>query len=164
MGGASSISRDQRMRAAREMAYATPLSEFHPGDPELFRTDTLWPYFERLRNEEPVHFCTTSPVGSYWSVTKYNDIVHVDANPADLFVGPQARRHMLRDAAPEYEWPSFIAMDEPEHTPQRKSVAPMFTPTHLDVLEASIRERSQESSTSCRGTRLSILSIASRSN
>ena len=132
------------MRAAREMAYATPLSEFHPGDPELFRTDTLWPYFERLRNEEPVHFCTTSPVGSYWSVTKYNDIVHVDANPAIFSSDLKLGGIMLRDAAPEYEWPSFIAMDEPEHTPQRKSVAPMFTPTHLDVLEASIREQSQD--------------------
>ena len=144
MGGASSISRDERMRAARETAYATPLSEFHPGDPELFRTDTLWPYFERLRNEEPVHFCTTSPVGSYWSVTKYNDIVHVDANPAIFSSDLKLGGIMLRDAAPEYEWPSFIAMDEPEHTPQRKSVAPMFTPTHLDMLEASIRERSQD--------------------
>ncbi len=144
MGVASSTSRDERMRAARETAYATPLSEFHPGDPELFRTDTLWPYFERLRHEEPVHFCTASPVGSYWSVTKYNDIVHVDANPAIFSSDLKLGGIMLRDAAPEYEWPSFIAMDEPEHGPQRRSVAPMFTPTHLDKLEAAIRERSRE--------------------
>jgi hypothetical protein len=69
-------------RVAREKAYATPLSEFHPGNPELFRSDTLWPYFERLRNEEPVHFCSTSPIGNYWSVTKYNNITEVDANSA----------------------------------------------------------------------------------
>ncbi len=144
MGVASSTSRDERMQAARETAYATPLSEFHPGDPELFRTDTLWPYFERLRDEEPVHFCTASPVGSYWSVTKYNDIVHVDANPAIFSSDLKLGGIMLRDAAPEYEWPSFIAMDEPEHGPQRRSVAPMFTPTHLDKLEAAIRERSRE--------------------
>jgi len=31
----------ERQRAARENAYATPLSKFHPGNPELFRTDTL---------------------------------------------------------------------------------------------------------------------------
>jgi len=37
-------------RRARR-AYATPLSEFHPDDPERFQTDTLSPYFERLRNE-----------------------------------------------------------------------------------------------------------------
>jgi hypothetical protein len=67
-----------RQRAARENAYATPLSKFHPGNPELFRTDTLWTYFERLRQEAPVHFCSTSPVGNYWSVTKYSDIMRVD--------------------------------------------------------------------------------------
>src|SRR5260370_38638974 len=68
------------LRLAREEAYATPLSEFHPGAPRLFRDDTLWPWFERLRKEEPVHYCTNSPIEPYWSVTKYNDIMHVDTN------------------------------------------------------------------------------------
>ena len=72
----------ERQRTAREDAYATPLCKFHPGNPELFRADTLWPYFERLRQEEPVHFCSTSPVGKYWSVTKYSDIMYVDSNAA----------------------------------------------------------------------------------
>jgi cytochrome P450 len=35
-------------------------------------------------------------------------------------------------------------MDEPRHGPQRKTVAPMFTPTHLDRLAVLIRERSAE--------------------
>jgi cytochrome P450 len=144
MGGTTATSRDERMLAARERAYATSLSEFHPGNPELFRTDTLWPYFERLRNEEPVHFCTKSPVGSYWSVTKYNDIVHVDANAAIFSSDVKLGGVMLRDLAPGYDWPSFIVMDEPEHRPQRNSVAPMFTRAHLDKLEASIRERSAD--------------------
>jgi cytochrome P450 len=33
-------------------------------------------------------------------------------------------------------------MDQPRHGPQRKTVAPMFTPTHLDNLAIAIRERS----------------------
>jgi cytochrome P450 len=144
MHGTTKIAQDERQRAAREKAYATPLSEFHPGNPELFRTDTLWPYFERLRNEEPVHFCTTSPVGSYWSVTKYNDIMHVDTNAAIFSSDVNLGGIMLRDLTPEYQWPSFIVMDEPEHGPQRKTVAPMFTPVHLDKLAVSIRERSAE--------------------
>jgi cytochrome P450 len=143
MNGMKNIARE-RQRAAREKAYATPLSEFHPGNPELFRADTLWPYFERLRNEEPVHFCTTSPVGSYWSVTKYNDIMHVDSNAAIFSSDVNLGGIMLRDLDPEYLWPSFIVMDEPKHGPQRKTVAPMFTPTHLDKLAVSIRERSRE--------------------
>ena len=133
---------EARQRAARENAYATPLSEFHPGNPELFRSDTLWPYFERLRNEEPVHFCSTSPVGNYWSVSKYNDIMHVETNPAIFSSDVNLGGVMLRDVEPDHKWPSFIAMDEPQHAPQRKTVSPMFTPTHLDTLAILIRERS----------------------
>src|SRR6266850_2560385 len=67
-------------RLAREEAYATPLKDFHPGAPRLFQDDILWPFFERLRKEEPVHYCTNAPIEPYWSVTKYNDIMHVDTN------------------------------------------------------------------------------------
>ncbi len=128
-------------REAREKAYSMPIADFHPGNPELFRSNTLWPYFERLRNEEPVHFCTTSPVGSYWSVTKYHDIMHVDTNPAIYSSDVRLGGIMLRDVEPGYQWPSFIAMDEPKHGPQRKTVSPMFTPQHLDKLAILIRER-----------------------
>ena len=70
----------ERLRLAREEAYATPLKDFHPGAPKLFQDDTLWPWFERLRKEEPVHYCTNAPIEPYWSVVKYNDIMHVDTN------------------------------------------------------------------------------------
>jgi cytochrome P450 len=133
-----------RLRAARETAYSMPLSDFHPGNPELFRSDTLWPYFQRLREEEPVHFCTTSPVGEYWSVTKYNDIMHVETHP-ELFSSDVRRGGiMLRDIDPDYAWPSFIAMDEPQHGPQRKTVSPLFTPAHLTEMAQLIRARSAE--------------------
>jgi cytochrome P450 len=141
---AAPLDREERLEAARRKAYATPLSEFHPGNPELFRQDTLWPYFERLRNEEPVHFCTTSPVGSYWSVTRYDDIMHVDTHAEIFSSDVNLGGIMLRDLDPEYMWPSFIVMDEPRHGEQRKSVAPMFTPDSLDRLAASIRARSAE--------------------
>ena len=51
------------------------LEDFDPSHPELFRTDTFWPYFDRLRKEDPVHYCKDSMFGPYWSVTKYNDIM-----------------------------------------------------------------------------------------
>jgi cytochrome P450 len=144
MGWNESTARHERLEAARRKAYATSLAEFHPGHPELFRTDTLWPYFERLREEEPVHFCTTSPVGSYWSVTRYDDIMHVDTNPAIYSSDVNLGGIMLRDLDPEYMWPSFIVMDEPQHGEQRKTVAPMFTPDRLDRLAAAIRQRSAD--------------------
>ncbi|HVV41011.1 MAG TPA: cytochrome P450 [Nitrobacter sp.] len=128
-------------RAAREEAYATPLKDFHPGAPRLFQNDTLWPYFERLRKEEPVHYCTNAPIEPYWSVTKYNDIMHVDTNAAIFSSDVRHGGIMIRDVAEGYDWPSFIAMDEPRHAPQRKTVAPMFTPKHLDELAVLIRQR-----------------------
>jgi cytochrome P450 len=141
MHGTIDIAQQELQREARKKAYAMPLKDFHPGNPELFRSDTLWPYFERLRSEEPVHFCTNSPVGSYWSVTKYQDIMHVDTNPAIYSSDIKLGGVMLRDVEPDYQWPSFITMDEPRHGPQRKTVAPMFTPSHLDQLAILIRER-----------------------
>src|SRR5437899_4542278 len=47
----------------------------------------------------------------------------------------------IRDAPVGYDWPSFITMDQPLHSAQRKTVSPMFTPTHLDELAILIRER-----------------------
>src|SRR5271154_1966383 len=130
------------LRQAREEAYATPLKDFHPGAPRLFQNDTLWPWFERLRKEEPVHYCTNAPIEPYWSVVKYNDIMQVDTShgifSSDAALGGIA----IRDAPAGYDWPSFIAMDQPKHADQRKTVSPMFTPTHLDELAKLIRERS----------------------
>jgi hypothetical protein len=141
MHGTIERARLTAQQQAREKAYATPLADFHPGNPELFRSNSLWPYFERLRNEAPVHFCTTSPVGQYWSVTKYHDIMHVDTSPAIYSSDIKLGGVMLRDVEPDYQWPSFIAMDEPKHGPQRKTVSPMFKPQHLDKLSVLIRER-----------------------
>jgi len=52
--------KNEIQEAARERAYSIPLDQFDPGDPELFRTDSFWPYFDRLRQEEPVHYCRDS--------------------------------------------------------------------------------------------------------
>src|ERR1700755_2369730 len=129
------------LRLAREEAYATPLAQFHPGAPRLFQTDPLWRGFERLRKEEPVHYCTKSPIEPYWSVTRYHDIMHVNTNhgifSSDVSLGGVS----IRDVPPGYDWPSFIAMDQPRHSAQRKTVSPMFTPKHLDELAILIRER-----------------------
>jgi len=134
--------KEELLRQAREEAYSTPLAEFHPGAPKLFQNDTLWPWFERLRKEAPVHYCTNAPIEPYWSVTRYHDIMHVDTNhglfSSDVTLGGIS----IRDVPPGYDWPSFIAMDQPRHADQRKTVAPMFTPTHLDELAVLIRQRS----------------------
>jgi cytochrome P450 len=127
---------------AREEAYSTPLKDFHPGAPKLFQDDTLWPFFERLRNEEPVHYCTNAPIDPYWSVVKYNDIMRVNTDHGVFSSDAGLGGITIRDAPEGYDWPSFIAMDQPRHSAQRKTVSPMFTPTHLDELAVLIRQRS----------------------
>jgi cytochrome P450 len=61
-------------------AYAIPLAEINPAKTERFQADTIWPYFERLRREDPVHFTPQSEFGPYWSITKWDDIMAVDTN------------------------------------------------------------------------------------
>jgi cytochrome P450 len=136
------VDKTERLRQAREEAYSTPLKDFHPGAPQLFRDDTLWPWFERLRKEEPVHYCTNAPIEPYWSVVKYNDIMHVDTNHGIFSSDAKLGGISIKDNPPGYDWPSFIAMDQPKHADQRKTVSPMFTPTHLDELAVLIRQRS----------------------
>src|SRR5246500_1563203 len=130
------------LRQAREEAYSTPLKDFHPGAPKLFQDDTLWPWFERLRKEEPVHYCTNAPIEPYWSVVKYNDIMQVDTSHGIFSSDAALGGISIKDAPPGYDWPSFISMDQPRHADQRKTVSPMFTPTHLDELAILIRQRS----------------------
>ena len=68
------------MAAARKRAYELPIEEIDVSDIELFRDDTIWPYFERLRKEDPVHYCANSKYGPFWSITRYKDIMSVDTN------------------------------------------------------------------------------------
>jgi len=128
-------------RAARDAAYAMPLELINPADPELFRTDTMWPYFERLRKEDPVHYTADSgfeDVGGYWSITKYNDIMAVDTNHQVFSSEPTI---VLPDPAEDFTLPMFIAMDQPKHDVQRKTVSPIVAGPNLAKMEPVIRER-----------------------
>jgi cytochrome P450 len=127
--------------AARARAYSMPLADFDPGDPDLFRTDTFWPYFERLRREEPVHWCRDSEFGAYWSVTRYDDIMAVDTNHQVFSSEAALGGITIRDARPDLRRPSFIAMDPPKHDVQRKTVSPIVAPANLARMEPIIRER-----------------------
>ena len=130
-------------RAARDAAYSMPLADIDPASAELFRTDTMWPYFERLRKEDPVHW-SISPekdVGGYWSVTRYNDIMAVDTDHLRFSSQPAI---VLPDPAEDFTLPMFIAMDQPKHDVQRKTVSPIVSPHSLMRMEPIIRQRAGE--------------------
>ncbi|MHB8529674.1 MAG: cytochrome P450, partial [Caulobacteraceae bacterium] len=69
-----------RRALARRRAYEAPLKMLNPAWASAFRDDAHWPYFERLRVEDPVHFTPDSNYGAFWSITRYDDILAVDAN------------------------------------------------------------------------------------
>ncbi len=124
-------------------AYRVPLSKINVSDPQLWVTNTHWPYFERLRKEDPVHYCAESDFGPYWSVTKYKDILSVDTNHQVYSSESGLGGITIRDARQDFRLPMFIAMDPPKHDAQRKVVSPIVAPENLAKLEITIRERMQ---------------------
>jgi len=127
--------------------YSLPLNRMNPGHPDLFEANTMLPYFERLRQEDPVNYTEDSQFGPYWSVTKYQDIVHVDTHH-DIFSSDSRRggiqlggREQDEEPDPMFHLPMFIMEDPPKHDEQRKVVAPKFSPREIAKLEDLIRER-----------------------
>ncbi len=118
-----------------------PLDRINVSQPELFRTNAFWPYFERLRREDPVHFCAESDYGPYWSVTKYNDIMAVDTNHQVFSSESSLGGISIRNQSEDFRLPMFIAMDPPKHDKQRKVVSPIVAPENLERLEGTIRAR-----------------------
>jgi cytochrome P450 len=126
------------MAIAREHAWSIPIEQVNVADTELFRNDTMWPYFERLRKEAPVHYQPEHEFGPYWSVTKYNDIMTVDTNH-DAFSSEGGIT--IAEPKDDFRLPMFIAMDPPKHDAQRKVVSPIVAGPNLENLEPIIRER-----------------------
>ena len=129
---------NDRLRAVREQVYAMPLDQIDVSDADLYRTDTHWPYFDRLRIEAPVHLCPDSRYGPYWSVTRFEDMKYVDSHHEVFSSEPSIG---IFEQLADFELPMFIAMDRPKHDAQRKSVAPVVAPGNLKKLESTIRER-----------------------
>ena len=68
-------------------ALTTPLENIDVSDERLYEQDAWRPYFERLRNEDPVHYQANSPFGPFWSVTRFEDILAVDCLTTSIFRG-----------------------------------------------------------------------------
>ncbi|MEQ8485794.1 MAG: cytochrome P450 [Pseudomonadales bacterium] len=119
-------------------AWSMPLADIDVSRPELFMTDSHWDYFRRLRKEDPVHYCATSPFGPYWSITRFRDIMAIEANHEDF---SSADGIVLADRPADFQTTNFISMDPPKHDVQRKTVQGVVAPMNLAKLEATIRER-----------------------
>jgi cytochrome P450 len=130
-------------------AYATPLAEINPAKAERFQKDTIWPFFERLRREDPVHFTSESEFGPYWSITRWADIMAVDTNH-EVFSSAEGIALANLEAIREQEkvmgqrrrnGAGFITMDEPDHGPRRQAVTPTVAPANVAKMAPVVRER-----------------------
>ncbi len=126
-----------------EDAWSIPLDRIDVSQPRLYQDDIWEPYFERLRREDPVHWCENGMYGSYWSVTKYKDIMQVDTSQKIYSSDAMMGGIVLRDTPMDFRRPSFISMDQPRHDEQRKVVSPVVAPMNLQRLSATIRERTR---------------------
>ncbi len=122
-------------------AWSLPLDKIDVSDPQLYQDDTWYPYFERLRRDDPVHWTEGGIYGSFWSVTKYKHIMQVDTGHKSFSSDAMLGGIVLADTPVDFRRPSFIAMDPPKHDEQRKVVSPIVAPMNLARLSSTIRER-----------------------
>ncbi|MGB0621426.1 MAG: cytochrome P450 [Myxococcota bacterium] len=118
---------------------SVPLDAIDVSDFELFTRDELWGWFERLRREAPIHYCSTSGYGPYWSATKFDHIVAIEKDPETWSSEPSV---VIWDPPPSgvVQNAGFISMDGPRHDAHRKVVQPVSSPRNLKQLEPLIRE------------------------
>ena len=117
------------------------LADIDLSNPFLYRQGRWQSYFERVRNEAPVHYQPNSPFGPFWSVTRHADIMAVDKNHEVFSAEPL----IVIGVPPRFlDIEMFIAMDPPRHDAQRAAVQGVVAPKNLREMEGLIRSRVQE--------------------
>ena len=125
------------------------IDQINPHNPYLFLEDRWQDHFARLRAEDPVHLNELETSGRFWSVTKYEDVRAVDgdwetySSAKGITLGIKEIA-MAEESESQVGIQTFIAMDPPEHTAQRKTVRSVSAPSNLRNIEPMIRERTAE--------------------
>ena len=125
----------------RKRSAATPLDEIDVSRPEIFADGSWRHWFARLREDAPVHYCANAATGPFWSVTRHADIKAVDTDHRRF--SSELGGITIADVPPgdEVRLDNFIAMDEPTHSAQRRTVSPSVVAANLARMEPLIRER-----------------------
>ncbi len=119
---------------------ASPLSQLDMSQPHWFENGMHWEQFRNLRRDAPVHFCSDSMFGPFWSISRFDDVMAVDTDHKRFSSEPSIT---LVNAHPDPARRNtmFIAMDQPKHTQQRKAVNHAVAPANLAEFEILIRSR-----------------------
>ena len=128
---------------------AKPQLDIHAHDmsPAAIYSEDRWQApFAELRQLGGIVKCEDSAHGPYWNIASHQAIQHVEALP-DIYSSSWEYGGITileRDEDEDFRLPMFIAMDRPQHTDQRRTVAPAFTPTEMSRLADDLRRRSGE--------------------
>jgi cytochrome P450 len=114
---------------------------------ELYAEDRWQEPFRKMRATAPIYKCENSKFGPYWSVSTFKPIQHVEALPkvfssswevGGITVAGDGVDNLLEGETP---FPMFIAMDPPQHSAQRRTVAPAFGPAEIQRMNADTLQR-----------------------
>jgi cytochrome P450 family 142 subfamily A polypeptide 1 len=94
---------------------------FYAGDP--------YPTYRRLRDEAPAYW---DPVSRVWGISRYDDIVAIEKDPARYTSSKGSRPRIVGDV-------SMINNDDPLHQNKRRLVARRFTPRSVKQHEEHVR-------------------------
>ncbi len=116
---------------------------------ELYAQDRWHEPFRTLRAQAPIQYVPESSFGPYWSVSTYKPIVHIEALPKVFsssweYGGISIAGGTLEPVEGEMRMPMFIAMDPPDHTGQRRTVAPSFGPSEVAAMKAEVQKRTAQ--------------------
>ena len=124
--------------------WSAPVEAIDVSDPALYQHDTWQPWFARLRRDAPVHWQPAGMYGAFWSITRAADVLAVENDHQRFSSAARLGGITITDRPDDFRRPSFISMDPPQHTDQRRVVAPAFTPTNLGQMAQAVRLHAAE--------------------
>lgn len=128
---------------------ASPIEPIDVSEAALYTEDRWQEPFRKLRAQAPIQYVPDSKFGPYWSVSTYKPIVQIEALPkifssSHEYGGITVAFYVDRLMEGEFRTPMFIAMDPPQHTGQRRTVAPAFGPSEVAAMRDEVRQRTGE--------------------
>ena len=128
---------------------ASPIAPIDVSEAALYAEDRWQAPFRTLRAEAPIQYVPDSKFGPYWSVSTYKPIVQIEALPKIFsssyeYGGITVAFFVDKLIEGEFRMPMFIAMDPPQHTGQRRTIAPAFGPSEVAAMREEVRQRTAE--------------------
>jgi cytochrome P450 len=103
--------------------------------------DDPYPYYRRLRDEDPVHYSATEDL---WVLSRFDDCINAFA---DWKTWSSEQRGNLINDPPQRIGKTLGTTDPPRHTTARQLVNKAFTPRRVADLEPVVRGHSQRIAT-----------------